>query len=676
MIKHVRVAPEMAPDEVAVNPVQARRLAQMTGLPAEDFAGKTIAHLRDRLKWIVDPELWLFEEICGQVVKVDPATGHKYPVPGATVNVIDTDCDWLWYFPIRWPWSWAFPFGRCETETLATTTTDGCGNFCVWVPRFDIDWVLEWRKERICLPEILRRPSIADLLASLAHLAEVSPIPVNPNPPDPAELVGLLAERSDLASIVGPGVAARLAALSSVKRLGASTGEMSRLLNGRAFTQPVPPPIHHELRQQHAAGDHAAVAARLSIESSDAERLRLGEWVGPYLRCFDIEVPEWVPFLEVPDITFQVTQDVDGDGDQEVIYQGAFDGPWGYSTSVELDAAQFALAIPTPGCGPDFPCSDTPAIEMIGVMPVDPGFLDPTTGFATRPNRSRASGDVNVGPATYPSTAPFEGTLPLYGCVDQIDNADHYRIMAEYAPGDGLGGPLTYGSPQPLVEQWHMFHFAPFQDLLRQPVDADGWYTILDDSWWPVHLLMNWNPAAMGTYRLTLELGQLQAGNIVKVADAPQVVVYVDNTVPTVSIALTQWGTTPTPDFTWQPPTLSGTCLLIYRPPATDIWVEVVVNVTTPHLRGVGISASGCGVTVVPPAIGYWHENEHDNSYSNTTYYKIPAGSQQGCYGWSVDASSRAFNPDGNFDALGVDFFYDPEYVHTTPSLSVAIIDS
>src|SRR5215471_19287343 len=114
MAKHLVERPVTTPDESRVNRLQARRLARATGLPEREFAGESIAALREKLQWIVDPRLWLFELICGQVVKIDPVTGLKYPVPGATVEVLDVDCDWLWYFPVDWLWSWAFPFGPCE----------------------------------------------------------------------------------------------------------------------------------------------------------------------------------------------------------------------------------------------------------------------------------------------------------------------------------------------------------------------------------------------------------------------------------------------------------------------------------------------------------------------------------------------------------------------------------
>ncbi len=70
------------------------------------------------------------------------------------------------------------------------------------------------------------------------------------------------------------------------------------------------------------------------------------------------------------------------------------------------------------------------------------------------------------------------------------------------------------------------------------------------------------------------------------------------------------------------------------------------------------------------------HTSPSDNSFSNATVYTIPQGAPAGCYGWTVTAASRAFNPDGADDGLAADWWYDPRYVWVTPSLSVAIVDA
>lgn len=75
-------------------------------------------------------------------------------MPWATVHVEDTDCSLFGYFPHGWPWSWFLPL-LCRREEIATAVTDACGRFCVWIPRWEIDWILRFRREGICLPDIL-----------------------------------------------------------------------------------------------------------------------------------------------------------------------------------------------------------------------------------------------------------------------------------------------------------------------------------------------------------------------------------------------------------------------------------------------------------------------------------------------------------------------------------------
>ncbi len=143
---------ELAPDR--------RKLTQDASSPARrprrarsrrSLAGLTVAEITDKFKWKIDPELLFFRKICGRVVKKDPVTGVEYPVPFATVHVQDTDCSLLWYSPSPWPWGWFFPL-FCHREELATVKTDACGNFCVWIPRFEIDWILRVAQAPHLLP--------------------------------------------------------------------------------------------------------------------------------------------------------------------------------------------------------------------------------------------------------------------------------------------------------------------------------------------------------------------------------------------------------------------------------------------------------------------------------------------------------------------------------------------
>ena len=61
------------PDERLLGPVQSSRLSGLTGLPASEFEGQTPAALSERLRWVIDPELWLFRRVCGQPESADDA---------------------------------------------------------------------------------------------------------------------------------------------------------------------------------------------------------------------------------------------------------------------------------------------------------------------------------------------------------------------------------------------------------------------------------------------------------------------------------------------------------------------------------------------------------------------------------------------------------------------------
>ena len=103
-----------------------------------------------------------------------------YPVPYATVHVEDTDCSFLGLFPVENPFAWFFPI-TCRREEIGTVRTDACGRFCIWIPRFEIDWILRFRRERICFPDIFVKPNLRDILP----LLEAQPVRPHINDPDP-----------------------------------------------------------------------------------------------------------------------------------------------------------------------------------------------------------------------------------------------------------------------------------------------------------------------------------------------------------------------------------------------------------------------------------------------------------------------------------------------------------
>jgi hypothetical protein len=125
---------QLAPDRLPLKPAQAKRLARMTGLKAEEFVGQSVADLGERMKWRIDPKFFFFQRVCGKVVKKDPISGKTCPVPFATVDVEDTDFHFLSYFPSGSPWAWHF-WLAIDRETIATTKTSisngfGAGGGC------------------------------------------------------------------------------------------------------------------------------------------------------------------------------------------------------------------------------------------------------------------------------------------------------------------------------------------------------------------------------------------------------------------------------------------------------------------------------------------------------------------------------------------------------------------
>src|SRR6266508_1897625 len=135
------IAEKGPPDQIPITSLQAARLASISGVSAKDLAGSTVAEIADRFRFVIDPELLFLRRVCGRVVKHNPLTGVDEGVPFATVHVLDTDCSFFGLFPVESPWAWLFPV-FCTTEEIGSTLTDACGNFCVWIPKWEIDWIL------------------------------------------------------------------------------------------------------------------------------------------------------------------------------------------------------------------------------------------------------------------------------------------------------------------------------------------------------------------------------------------------------------------------------------------------------------------------------------------------------------------------------------------------------
>lgn len=671
-------AARLDPDRVPLSEMSAGRLARVTGLPLADLAKQTVVELAEKFRFHIDPALFLYRRICGRVVKRNPTTGELLPVPFATVHVEDTDCQLLGWFPSGWPYGWYFPLG-CKREVIATATTDACGHFCVWVPRFDIDWVLRWRAQRVCFDVIFRRPSLADLLDDLEgiRVPELERWPRPPIPlPDPPPLLrdgGFALRRA--AEVIGRDAADLLARAETQRNFGGPTGKLAARLAATPL-RAAPPAL-----PQGWGDPNKEIAPRMAarMPSDLFKQFRADRWIGPFQRCTTVFLPEWVPLLDVPDITFRVTQDVNGDGTQEVIYgEGYFDVRWdaGAIADVTLEASQIAVA----GVACDVPevaCGNVPALTFAGLMPlINPAapaaaYHDAVSGYGKRANRPRASGLDPARPADLPlapATAPYCGTVQVYGCAE-IGNAAHYRLR--YRQNGGAQVAFT-GLTWPL----HRIFGGALQTVWQAP-DAGGWYPIRPqaEGWHPSRLLLNWPTGGFvdGLYEVTLETGD--AAKAVLQTAAP-VAFRLDNTAPQGQFLGLRWRVV---GGAWSAP-LELICPVIRRPAGADIQIEIRWLASATHLRSAFLRGGGCGgavplLTSAENTAEHWHMNAGDNAATRTAIFGLPGSALQGAYGFSLDVASRSFNPAGGDGGFEADWFYDPVSIHVVPWLPIAVVN-
>ena len=651
---------ELNPDQLPVTKRRGIHVAKLAGLDPEKVIGRTVAEVNELLKWKVDPGLLLFRRVCGRVVRTDPVTGQVCPVPNATVHVEDTDCSFLGFFPTEPPFFWMLPI-RCSREVIATVRTDACGRFCVYLPFWDVDRILRFRRERVCFPDLFR-PRLRDILDVLPD----PPILRDPRPqPDPAPF-----QRIDPRALeavrgqFGAELAHRVESLVDDSGFGASIAELQGLLDLPAPGTPAP--LGHSVLEDRSDEIEAAVA-EIGMDSDALGHGFPDRFIGPFIRCRDVFVPEWVPILDVPDITFRVTQDVDGDGTEEVIYnEGFFDVRWnsGSIASVTLEADASAICVPI--CDPldPIPCTDEPVINTAGYMSLDNTYHHDATGYGRRVNRPAPPlgnyADV-PGAGSGPSSAvsPYARTLNLHGC-HRIEGATHYRFtyslngtgvqpmtgISWFAPRDAAAPP---GPP---------IHVVP---------DAEGWYAIQPttlvehDSWllsWPTHSTA-W---ADGTYELRLEVGALSGGSMSVIATSQPRRLRTDNETPSASYVQVRWRYEAGGSWT----TLPIVCPVISRDSTRAIRVQVVWQAAATHLRDARLTFAGCGAgnpERVQPSIAspsqeayqHWHVNAADNAVLQTNEYRIPAApapgvqaaGAAGCYTLTIQATGRAFNPSG-----------------------------
>ena len=704
------------PDEIKLSAMQAERLAALGEVSAKDLVGLTVAQISEKFRFKIDPMLLFFRRICGKVVKKDPVTGIEYPVAYATVHVEDTDCSFLGYFPSASKHAWYFPL-KCRREVIGTVKTDKCGNFCVYIPRWDIDWILQWRKERLCFPVIFERPSLADILEDLIP-RDMVPIPFpKPGPgPDPGPL--LRHDRGQLLAAVeqhlGRDTARRLGVALSRLSFGASTVDVMDLLQEDAFAAPLAPPLPDEFRMvDHTVdsrksassagqrlsmeGVRATVGARLKIDAEVLGSFDLRQFIGPFRRCVDVFVPEWVPIIDIPDITFNVTQDVNGDGVEEtIVSEGLFKVRWnaGSLSPVKLIASPIAISIPECGEIIDIPCGNIPAIYRAGRMPVrgDATMYDPVAGYALRPNRPHPSGNpVDLLPNP-DAQSPFYGVVPIYGCVDVGTKATQYRLLDSFNGGSFLpvinqSWWVTRLDASGTVTQY--YHVVP---------DASGWYNIVipkgsnPNDWEPPKLVLDWNTNQTGNGKHVLKLQLGKGGVPIAPQPATDTVAFtVDNTYPitTFQVEYRKNGTGPFLPLTFPCPVVNRGAL------PQNLEFRVTFTASGNHLRDVAMGGGGCGggeITYVsgapagwfpepsvnPTSVAHWHETPSDNSVAITAFFNLNASALQGSYSFSAWAASRAFNPaGGDTGHLTVPMYeYDPSDIHVTPWFLFSVINA
>lgn len=673
------------PDRRRLTTLQAQRFAESADVPVKEIEGRSVAEIAEALKWRVDPELLLFRRVCGQVVRWDAASGLYQPVPFATVHVMDTDCDFLGYFPLETRLSWLYPIW-CHEEEITSVVTDACGKFCVWIPRFDIDWVVRWRFERYCYPEVFVPLDLGRLLGNIGLVPQPSPGP----DPGPVELrqSGLALEQ--LAGIVGRETASKLLLSSQSAGLGARKGALESLLRQPAYRQPVPPPASAKLLElQHRAKDGDSLRGLVRGKAGRDYKLDLDRYVGPFplWRCEWVLKEELVPILDVPDITFRVTQDTDGDGDQETIYSdGWFGVGWrsGPLEDVILHASPIAringsCEVPTVG-----DC-EQPEITHAGLMPATGQYIDmsatPARGHGRRVNPPHADGQIR--PSVFPplpapdtpADAPFTGTVQLYGC-NTLQNGEYYRLLYSY----------NGAAPVPFTgRSWWLDPFPGPGAPLHVTPDAQGWYPILHnpDAWFPPHELLDWPTTAYpdGLYDITIQIGDA-AKNVI-FTSAAAVPIGVDNSATQPLILSLSWRVLPSGGWNTFPNLI---CPVVHRPPGQGVEFRVEYQVSAAHLLKTVIGSSGCGGGVMlpspePNALPYqhWHTSAADNFVSQAATFVLPGSALPGCYGFTVNGYSRAFNPAGGdpSDPQAHDWYIDASWLNwNQASVSVAVVDA
>lgn len=661
---------------------QASRLAAAAHVPASMLEGQTLAAIRAVHDLRIDPAWLRPTRVCGRVVKTD-GEGVDRPVPFATVKVYDTDLGLLGWSPVESRYTWFFPL-RVRKELLRTVTTDECGRFCVDVPRWEIDFYVRWRLERQCYLTWLRRPTIRDMLAD----AEV--IPPSPGPLHVDEHLVTHAGRVLDASAV-----AHLRTLTT-QRLGDPVAKLDAVLDRPALPRAVRPPLDAAAKALLAPAGRRALAARAGVSPALLEQLDSRRFLGPFLRCRTIVVPQWKVVSDIPDLTFEVTQDINGDGTQEVIYsEGLLDVRWNAGALPDVTLHAGPLAVASEACGspnlPPNPNPKAPAILLAGYYPLrqpapappdqDASEFQDEAGYALLPNPPDA--DQNpVTPHAGTAQAPFIGSFYLYGDAE-IAGATHYRIAHVV---NGVTGYLNKG--------FRLFKSTPLQWLDVRPVDGQ-WYRIVPRSlgWTPGGILAPVGVAGNARHGFRIELGIADsAGKIAPVPNGASGLyqVHIDTEPPAIAELALAWRQ-PDTDLSWKDLDVEN-CPRVIRGTSGRVQFRLRAKISANHLRDYSVTAEGCGPAASPvliteardglaitSAASHWYMAPDDNTANVELYYELKGGAPAGCYRFDVGARSRAFNPTTTVDLDTLqqyeDFWRATEQapVHALVARSVAV---
>lgn len=685
---------QITPEDWEVTDRQIAHLEELSGERLSELSGEAAIELVDHLEWRLDSELLGFKRVCGRVVKRDPTTGEVLPVPYATVHVQDTDCNFLGFFPPSSLWGWFLPFG-CHREEIATVRTDACGRFCVLIPRWEIDRILTYRRERICLPEIVK-PRIRDILENLEIYLEPPLIQEPPPRPDPAPFA--LREPGvydQLRGLIGEETTNRLFALTAQPSFGDSTREVDTLLDQVAPTGTIAPPVPTDIPDLGDGQNQEILFHSTAIDRTELDDLTLEprDFIGPFLRCRDVVIPEWTTIFDVPDITFEVTQDIDGDGTEETVYsEGYFDVRWDDipDSDIVLEASELAeTGLP---CDPDVepPDCEKPELWRVGGMPLAPGFHSngpPREGYALRVNRPRPGSKV--------AATPYAGTLNLYGCGFRTEEAEYYRLLYKKRrkPDDPPTDAQAFDIHWPVyrrIKKWppRKEHFRP---------DDEGWYEIRDPKVIAPRfqdLLLHWRtgkdePKEDGLYDIRLELADGDKNPLDEGGESDWVTLRVDNSEPKVWFDELEWRTIDGGENG----SLPLSCPVIERPldeegnPKT-IEIDVSYTVQHRHLRNLSLGASGCGGGKPDKVdtngdFGFWYSEPDDTHYSiDGATFRVEGGPEDegrlpaGAYTIGLTAWSRAFEPTRRgIEGLRDDWNVDRRYVGNHERVRIAIVN-